>query len=133
MTIDVKFLDTSNGMYRIHPVQRAAAVEAAHKKKQIDKHGKETFVDCPGIFDYKNTGWIIPAWDEFKIYCSDKATMAYAGGSSKMREANGNIPCPVHHDSNPNGMSPDITDGIPPGDKNAVARLQPLHLLLHGW
>jgi len=126
MTIDVKFLDVSNSLYEIHPIQRAAAVEGAHKKKQIEKHGKETFVDCPGIFDYKNTGWIIPAWDEFKIYCSDKATMAYAGGGTKMRPSNGQLPCPVH-DSNPNGMNADITDGIPPGDKNAVKRLQPLH------
>lgn len=122
--VNVKFVDITKKVYRTHPILRAAAVEGAHKKTQIEKHGKETFVDCPGIFDYKNLGWILPAWDEFKVYCSDNATMAYAG--SEKRPTATDIPCPVHQTS-PSQMSAAITDGIPKGDVNAVKRLQPLH------
>jgi len=114
---DVKFSDMTGRVYNIHPIQRAASLDGAHKKEQLQKHGKETFVDCPGIFDYKNTGWIMPAWDEFKIYASENATMAYAGCEQRSSQ----LPMP-------SAMSSDITDGIPKSHSGCpVKRLQPLH------
>lgn len=114
---DVKFSDMTGSVYNIHPIQRAAFLDGAHKKEQLERHGKETFVDCPGMFDYKNTGWILPAWDEFKIYSSEHATMAYTGNES--RKSNLTMP---------SAMSKDITDGIPKSHSGCpVKRLQPLH------
>ena len=127
--INLRFVDKSKSLYRIHPIQRAASVESAHKDFQVKQHGRETFVDCPGMFDYKNTGWILSAWDEFTVYASENATMAYAGGDKR---APTDLPTPVKtecpHITNPNAMSADISDGVPKGnDDDTVKRLQPLH------
>ena len=122
----------SRRVYSVNPVEKANRVEGAHKKTQIEKHGRETFVDCPGIFDYKNTGWVITAWDEIKVYCSAEATMAYVGGQK--RPSPWHTPQPTKdpmegYELPKKGthMSPDITDGIPPGHQCPVKRLQPLH------
>lgn len=124
----IRFSDMSKTVYSVHPIQKASRVDGAHKKEQLEKHNRETFVDCPGIFDFKNTGWIMTAWDEFKIYCSDNATMAYIGGQK--RPGVGSIPQPIEGFKLPEkatAMSPDITDGIPKATGCPVKRLQPLH------
>ena len=127
--INLRFVDSTKSFYRIHPIQRAASVDPAHKDFQVKQHGRETFVDCPGMFDYKNTGWILTAWDEFTVYASKNATMAYAGNDNK--RPGGSLPTPIKdgcpHMTAPNLMSADITDGIPNGADNSVNRLQPLH------
>ena len=123
--IDVKFADTTNRAYKFHPIQKAVNVEGSYKQKQIEKHGRETFVDCPGIFDYKSQGWIMTMWDEFKIYASDNATMAYAGSQS--RPADTPLPTNGKRTGDPTSMSADITDGIPIETECPVKRLQPLH------
>lgn len=119
---DVRFSDMTKQVYKVHPIQKARSVEGAHRKKQLDKHGRETFVDCPGIFDYMGQGWILTAWDEFKIYASENATMGYCGGQK--RESLWEMPKPMEQAGN---MSADITDGIPAGVGCPVKRLQPLH------
>lgn len=122
---DVRFSDMTKRIYKLHPIQKAATTEGAHKKTQIEKHGKETFIDCPGIYDYKSQGWILTAWDEFKIYASENATMGYCG--SEKRPSEMPLPQPLPHMGG--GMSPEITDGIPVGTNTGcpVKRLQPLH------
>ena len=126
--VNLRFVDHSKSLYRVHPIQRAASVESAHKDFQVKQHGRETFVDCPGMFDYKNTGWILTAWDEFTVYASEHATMAYAGGDKRQPV---DLPTPIKtecpHMTNPNNMSADISDGIPLGTDKGVKRLQPLH------
>ena len=129
----IRFSDMSRRVYQVNPVIRANKFEAAHKKTQIEKYGRETFVECPGIFDYKNTGWLIPAWDEFKVYSSENATMAYAG--SKKRPAEWKFPYPI--DGYPPDdvkkhiamMDPAITDGIPTQCpySDSVSSLKALH------
>ena len=119
--INLRFVDSTKSFYRIHPIQRAASVDPAHKDFQVKQHGRETFVDCPGMFDYKNTGWILTAWDEFTVYASKNATMAYAGNDNK--RPGGSLPTPIKdgcpHMTAPNLMSADITDGIPNAADNS--------------
>jgi len=120
---DVIFQDWTRSIYNVHPIQRASSVKPAYRERQIEKHGVEKFAECPGILDYKNQGWIMTAWDDFKIYSSDAATMAYIGDASSKR-------CPVGkvkptHNNIAGCMSQDITDGL--ADKQ-VSRFQPLHL-----
>jgi len=123
--VNVDFVDITKKIYSLHPIQKAVSVEGAHKKIQLEKHGRETFVDCPGIFDYKSQGWIMTAWDEFTVYASEGATMAYAGSDG--RPTDFPTPKPIHK-TNPNPMSADITDGIPnDATECPVKRLQPLH------
>jgi len=126
------FADMSRTLYDLHPIQKASRVDGVHKKHQIKKYGKETFADCPGILDYKNTGWILPAWDEIKVYCSDNATMAYQGGDSKSRQAIWNATNKVENfeiRKECGNMVPSISDGVPPGTQCPVKQLQPLHVL----
>lgn len=120
---DVRFSDITKKIYKIHPILKAVNVDGAHKKEQLDKHGRETFVDCPGIYDYKSQGWIMTAWDEFKIYASGNATMGYCGSDKRPTE----MPMPNPLPKLGGNMSADITDGIPPGTGCPVKRLQPLH------
>lgn len=126
------FADMSRALYDVHPIEKASRVDGVHKKHQIEKYGKETFVDCPGIFDYKNLGWIMPAWDEIKVYCSDNATMAYQGGDSKSRQALWKATNPVEN-FNLRGvcgnMAKEIPDGVPIGSECPVKELHPLHVL----
>lgn len=125
---DVRFTDMSKKVYSVHPIQKAVNVDGAHKKVQMQKHGRETFVDCPGIYDYKSQGWIMTAWDEFKIYASENATMAYTGCEKRTSELP--IPQPIKEPPEMGGaMSQKITDGIPPETTCPVKRLQPLHFV----
>ena len=129
-----RFSDQSRCAYDVNPIVRANRCETPHKKKQVEKYGQETFVDCPGIFDYKNTGWIMTAWDEFRIYASDKSVMAYAG--CEKRDANWQLPKPVSGYPPITGepvlkgvMSQKITDGIPVGTNTGcpVKSLSAIH------
>lgn len=123
---DVKFSDKTGQVYKQHPIQKAVNVEGSYKQAQLEKHGRETFVDCPGIFDYKSQGWIMTMWDEFKVYSSDNATMAYAGSDARKPA----LPLPEPERELPkkaSTMSADITDGIPIESGCPVKRLQPLH------
>lgn len=124
--VNINFYDKSKMVYQVHPIERAVSVDGAHKQVQLEKHGRETFVDCPGIYDYKSQGWIMTAWDEFKIYCSNNATMAYASSDGSPRKSPCSLPTPVHK-TNPSAMSTAITDGIPNTNECPVRQLQPLH------
>jgi len=128
----IHFADMSRSLYTTHPIQKASRVDGYHKKTQLEKYGRETFVDCPGIFDYKNTGWIMPAWDEIKIYCSEKSTMVYMGSGADGKRS------PVWNKSirgfqlknTGSNMSDQITDGIPIASGCPMNKpLQPIHLI----
>lgn len=124
----IRFSDLSGQVFTVNPIVPARSVEPVYKKTQIEKYGTDKFVGCPGIFDYKNLGWIMPAWDDIKVYSSDRATMAYAG--SKKRERNWKIPQKVDYfDFKHAGshMDPTMVDGVPAAHECPVKHLQPLH------
>lgn len=119
--MDIEFRDWTQEIYNVHPIRKASSVDGAHKQIQKEIHGREKFNDCPGILDYKNQGYIMTAWDDFKVYCSDNATMAYIGGDPGRPAKTG---CPMPYKDTAGPMNADITDGIP---GHEVKRLQPLH------
>lgn len=120
--VDIIFHDWTRSIYNVHPIQKASTTVPAYREKQIEKYGTEKFAQCPGILDYKNQGWIMTAWDEFKIYSSEAGTMAYIGEVSAKR-------CPVGkvkplYKQTVGCMDQSLTDGV--ADRE-VSKFQPLH------
>lgn len=128
----IRFSDMSGQIYTVNPIVPARNVEPVHRKVQLEKYDSEMFAVCPGIMDFKNTGWIMPAWDDIKVYCSDKATMAYAGGSK--RPHTWKLPQPVkkvdYYEPKDAGgpMDRRMVDGVPANHGCPIKTgTQPLH------
>ena len=124
----IRFSDVSGATYTVNPIVPARSVEPIYKSKQVEKYGSDLFAGCPGIFDYKNVGWIMPAWDDIRVYSSDNATMAYAG--SQKRPPQWKIPQKVDNYKptfNAGPMDKRMVDGVPAGNACPVKSLQPLH------
>lgn len=112
---DLEFKDKTNSVYHQYPIRRAIDVEAPFERQQDKKSGMH-FDVCPGLPDYKNTGFILEAWDDIHIKASSAGVMAYVGHpSEKDRAVFGTA----------KKMSSDIIKGIftPKGD----VPLTPLH------
>lgn len=75
MAIEFKAVDWTNVNYNVHPILPAKNVEYVGKKMQ--ENNEEKLGVCPGMIDFKNYGWILPAWDEIKIHVSKNAVMTY--------------------------------------------------------
>lgn len=117
---EIIFNDITRSIYTLHPIKPARSVDFVGKSLQLNSYGRETFIDCPGMFDYRNTGWIVPAWDEITIYSSENNSMLYYGShqgdSSKQRG-----PCPYIAAGN---MDKKIAHGY----EGRESPLQPLHI-----
>jgi len=59
---DIEFVDTKKMSYHNFSVERAVDVPTNTRKVQQDKYGKHLMPFCPGILDYAQFGYIIPAW-----------------------------------------------------------------------
>lgn len=81
--IDLKFVDTSRQVYQMHPVQQAKDVPTHFQKHQQARYNKFLFANCPGMIDYKNYGYIVPAWDDISIMANKAGVTAIVGGSHK--------------------------------------------------
>jgi hypothetical protein len=99
--VDMKFVDASRKVYQMHPVMPARDVPTHFQKKQQDKYKKFPFVNCPGMIDLKNYGYIIPAWDDIHIMANKAGVSAVFGGNHG-----------ATYDGVIKRMSPDIADGI---------------------
>jgi hypothetical protein len=115
----IEFADTSRAIYKSYPIEKASRVDGIYRQKQKDKFGKDKFAECPGMVDYKNLGYIVRAWDEFKVYASKQNTMAYVAGHDHNKNSPvGGNPCPLGK------MSEEIPYGI---DNKEIDVMQPLH------
>jgi hypothetical protein len=115
---DFIFWDTTNVVVENHPILSAKEVPFIGMQTQVEKYGKIQLNQCPGMFDFKNQGWIMPAWDEITIFSSNTATMVYLGSADP--ESNQKRPSPFVP-ANP--MSNNIADGW----KGEEKTLQPMH------
>lgn len=80
---DLEFVDTSGMVYLHHPVQRAIDVETTTHKTQKKKYGKHLMPGCPGILDYAQLGYIIPAWVDIHIIANKAGVAWYVGSPSR--------------------------------------------------
>ena len=112
--LDLEFVDTSRLAYQIHPIRTARETPAHFQKKQIAQYGKFKFADCPGMIDYKNYGYIIPAWDDIHILANEAGVMVHIGGTTRETKF-----------GHARDMSVDIASGIFTPDN---IPLQPIHI-----
>lgn len=79
---DLEFVDTTGMVYLNYPIQRAKEVPTNTYKAQKKKYDKHLMPGCPGILDYSQLGYIIPAWIDIHII-ANKAGVAWYIGSSE--------------------------------------------------
>jgi len=80
---DIEFIDRSRRAYQMHPVQRAKDVPVFFMQDQIKSTGKLDFVQCPGMVDVRNYGYIIPAWDDINILGNESGCMVTMGSQKR--------------------------------------------------
>jgi len=100
---DFVFFDKTGKMCDSWPPIRAAAVDALSKSHQMQKYGRETFGVCSGMVDYKNSGWIIRAWDVIRITFRNGVVTGRVGNDSRVTNY-------IDNDVGP--MDYKITDGV---------------------
>lgn len=99
---DLEFVDTSRTAYQTYPVMRAADVKPVTFEHQKTKYHKHLMPHCPGMIQYAEMGYIIPAWVDIHIK-ANKAGVAHYIGSSD-RGTRNYLPG--------RAMDPNIIDGI---------------------
>ena len=100
--IDIEFVDVKRITYQTFPIQLAKDVKTATFDIQKQKHGKHSFAHCPGMINYAELGYIIPAWVDIHIL-ANKAGVAHYIGSGHRGEKG--------YDS-ARDMDPTFLDGI---------------------
>lgn len=79
---DIEFVDTRRTAYQVTPVMRAKDVKTNTFYTQKKKYGMHKFAHCPGMIDYAELGYIIPAWVDIHIL-ANKAGITHFIGSAK--------------------------------------------------
>lgn len=99
---DLEFVDIKRTAYQTFPVLRASDVKPKTFEHQKNKFQKHLLPHCPGMIQYAELGYIIPAWIDIHIK-ANKAGVAYYIGSDE-RGARGY--------EEGRHMDPDIIDGV---------------------
>ena len=136
MKDDIRFIDTTECVYLSHPVQKASSVPGIYEEHQKEKHGTVNFAGCPGMFDYKNLGYIIPAWTELSVFGNQKQTMIYSAKQATDNQHKA-LPytkqCPFWNPNFPTGtagnMDEKIIEGIKTGTPSrGIEKMSPAHI-----
>lgn len=80
---DIEFVDTKRMTYHNFPVQRAKDVDTQSYKVQKKNHGKHYMAGCPGMLDYSQLGYIVPAWIDIHIIANKAGVAWYIGGPKR--------------------------------------------------
>lgn len=80
---DIEFVDVTRNAYIDFPVQLARDVPVIGREYQIEKHGVNKFVHCPGMIDYAKLGYIIPAWVDIKIKANKAGVVSTIGDNKR--------------------------------------------------
>ena len=103
--VDLKFVDRLRITYPHNPPVLAKTLKPA-KKHQEEKYGTYKLSVCPGMWDYSQFGYIIPAWTKIHIKANKAGTVVMLGTIGPDREKR-----PTHF-INPPQMEMAMTDGI---------------------
>lgn len=80
---DIEFVDIRKMTYHNFTVERACDVKTNTYRRQLDKYGKHIMPKCPGILDYAQYGYIIPAWVDIHIMANKAGVSWYIGDKGK--------------------------------------------------
>lgn len=109
----IRFKSTIQGYEVGQPVCKASDIKPewlVQQNKNADKNKSPKFSACPGMDDYYRAGYIIPAWEDFRIIVDAKHAHIEIG------TGRGNPPCP-----NFEVMDYRVVEGAAPIDK-AIAK-----------
>lgn len=80
---EFEFIDVSRSVYQKLPVIPAKDVPVKAKAHQVPKFGSFKFAHCPGILDYSQLGYIIPAWVDMHVFANKAGVVAKVGSESR--------------------------------------------------
>lgn len=81
---DLEFVDYSRAIYPHFPVQRARDVKPnGIIEMQKNKYGRFMFPLCPGMMDYSQLGYIIPAWVDMHIKANKAGVVSFIGSAER--------------------------------------------------
>lgn len=133
---EVVFNDMWGTVWGAWPIVPAKGYKAPYEAFQRDKYNRVKLVECPGMVDYQNQGWIMTAWSDIHVHFDGENTLMYYGTEKgetwpKAVEAK-EIPegCPYGKDFKPmqaNAMGPEIADGVSTNSYNGKP-LVPMHI-----
>jgi hypothetical protein len=99
---DLEFVDVHRTAYQTYPVMRAVDVKPVTFEHQKTKYEKHLMPHCPGMIQYAEMGYIIPAWVDIHIKANKAGVAHYIG--SQGRGTRNYLPG--------RAMDPKIIDGI---------------------
>jgi hypothetical protein len=99
---DLDFVDSSRSIYQTLPVKLAREVSPSCVETQKALQGSLKFAQCPGMIDYAQLGYIIPAWVDMHIIANKAGTRGLIGSPGR-----GN-----HGFLIPRKMDPNIFEGV---------------------
>jgi hypothetical protein len=99
---DIEFIDSTRSVYQNYPVKLSKEVLPHFAQKQIDTYGQFKFPHCPGLIDYAQLGYIIPAWVDMHIKANKSGVKAFIGSLERG----------THGFQEPEPMASDIVDGV---------------------
>jgi hypothetical protein len=80
---DLEFVDTNRTAYQTYPVMRAADVKPVTFDYQKNKYQKHLMPHCPGMIQYAEMGYIIPAWVDIHIKANKAGVAHYIGSEGR--------------------------------------------------
>lgn len=105
---DLEFVDIKRTAYQTFPVMRASDVKPRTFDHQKTKFQKHMLPHCPGMIQYAELGYIIPAWIDIHIKANKAGVAHYIGSDERGNRGYEPGRC----------MDPNIIDGlIEPEDK----------------
>ncbi len=81
--LDLEFVDITRAAYQASPVQLAREVTPFFCEEQKKTSGRFMFANCPGMIDYAQLGYIIPAWVNMRIIANKAGVRAFIGSKSR--------------------------------------------------
>lgn len=111
---DIEFIDYTRLIYQRYPVKMAREVSPRPVKTQQKNSGKFLMAHCPGIIDYAQLGYIVPAWVDMHIKANKAGVTAFIG--SERRGTHGFIP--------PERMDARLVEGLFETDNVPVAPIK---------
>lgn len=70
---DIEFVDTTRSIYTHYPIQLAKTLKPLPYAAQ-KAAGAYKFAQCPGMIDYAELGYIVPAWTDIGILANKAGT-----------------------------------------------------------
>jgi hypothetical protein len=84
---DLEFVDSTRSIYMHYPIERARDVRTSVVDLQKKKYDRYKFSECPGMIDYSQLGYIVPAWVDMHIMANKAGVVSFVG--SKQRGTHG--------------------------------------------